>query len=104
WQVDGADELPLDGCMDVDLESSACTNALPIHRLGAATGECEAPAAYVRTTGRVERLEQTYRRAAGSDDRPAFDYHAPRFEFTARLEYDQHGLVLVYPGIARRAG
>src|SRR3954453_15836540 len=39
---------PLDACLDVDLESSAMTNALPVHRLNLATGErAQAPAAYV---------------------------------------------------------
>ena len=34
WQVDGEAASHLDGCLDVDLESSAMTNALPVHRLG----------------------------------------------------------------------
>ena len=103
WKIDGAEEPPLDGCLDVDLEASALTNTLPVHRLGPDVRECEAVAAYVRTDGRVERLEQTYCRARGADDGSTFDYHAPRFGFSARLEYDRHGLVLRYPGIARRA-
>jgi hypothetical protein len=99
WTVDGAHAPHLDGCMDVDLESSACTNTLPVHRLGSDTQPHEAPAAYVRVDGVVERLEQTYRRNA---DGRSYDYRAPRFDFAARLQYDRHGLVLEYPGIARR--
>src|SRR5689334_17436234 len=30
WRVDGAPAPALDGCLDVDLESSALTNALPV--------------------------------------------------------------------------
>ncbi|MBV9411961.1 MAG: putative glycolipid-binding domain-containing protein, partial [Acidimicrobiia bacterium] len=48
------------------------------------------------------RLEQTYQRAADGESGPAYDYEASRFEFSARLEYDWSGLVLRYPGIARR--
>src|ERR1700722_17273784 len=33
WRVDGRAAPELDGCLDVDLESSAMTNALPVHRL-----------------------------------------------------------------------
>jgi hypothetical protein len=103
WSVNGASASRLDGCMDVDFESSACTNTLPVHRLPGDLGQCEAPAAYVRTDGAVERLEQTYRRDHLRDSGSVFEYEAPRFAFSARLEYDRHGLVLLYPGIARRA-
>ena len=33
WRVDGIPAPQLDGCLDVDLESSAMTNAFPVHRL-----------------------------------------------------------------------
>src|SRR4051794_18718080 len=32
WRVDGRAAPQLDGCLDVDLESSALTNAFPVHR------------------------------------------------------------------------
>jgi uncharacterized protein len=105
WQVDGQDAPHLDGCLDVDLESSALTNALPVHRLGLAVGErAAAPAAFVRALGQgAERLEQTYLRAADDGGHQQYDYAAPAFDFTARLAYDTSGLVLHYPGIAVRA-
>jgi hypothetical protein len=102
WTVDGTPMPQLDGCLDVDLESSACTNTLPVHRLAPDVGPCDAPAAYVRADGGVERLEQTYRRVGEHENGWSYDYEAPRFDFAARLEYDRHGLVLRYPGIARR--
>src|SRR3954453_19614756 len=34
WRIDGAPAGQLDGCLDVDLESSSLTNAFPVHRLG----------------------------------------------------------------------
>jgi hypothetical protein len=50
WTVDGRRAPHLDR-LDVDLEASACTNALPIHRLALPPGEVvEAPAAYVRAS------------------------------------------------------
>jgi hypothetical protein len=104
WQVDGQDAPHLDGCLDVDLESSAMTNALPVHRLDLAVGErAQAPAAFVRALGQgTERLEQTYVRATDDGTRQRYDYAAPVFGFTARLVYDTAGLVLDYPGIAVR--
>lgn len=105
WQVDGAPAPYLDGCLDVDLESSAMTNALPVHRLRPVVGTLtSAPAAYVRALDlSVERLDQDYRRTADEGSRQCYDYSAPVFDFRCRLVYDEAGLVLSYPGIATRA-
>jgi uncharacterized protein len=105
WWVSGAPAPHLDGCLDVDLESSALTNALPVHRLGLTIGqEADAPAAYVRAGDlRVERLEQSYVRVDDAGDRQRYDYSAPGFGFKSRLRYDESGLVLDYRGIAVRA-
>lgn len=105
WLVDGQAAPMLDGCLDVDLESSALTNAFPVHRLGLGPGgQADAPAAYVRALDLgVGRLEQHYLRVADEGGRQAYDYRAPSFDFECRLVYDEHGLVLDYPGIAVRA-
>jgi hypothetical protein len=106
WLVDGSTAPHLDGCLDVDLESSAMTNALPVHRLNLRVGEAaDAPAAYVRAVGLAAgRLEQVYRRIADQDARQQYEYSAPAFGFTSQLRYDDSGLVVDYPGIAIRAG
>ena len=106
WVVNGVPAPHLDGCFDVDLESSALTNALPVRRMGLAPGaRAAAPAAYVRAVGlAVERLEQTYLRAPDEGAHQRYDYAAPAFGFACRLTYDESGLVLDYPGIAVRAG
>jgi uncharacterized protein len=58
----------------------------------------EAPAAYVPAADlRVERLEQIYLRL----DSGRYDYASPNFR--AVLVYDEHGLIVDYPGIAVRA-
>ncbi|WP_405825689.1 putative glycolipid-binding domain-containing protein [Streptomyces sp. NBC_00838] len=105
WRVDGAPAPYLDGCLDVDLESSAMTNALPVHRFRLPVGTLTAaPAAYVRALDlSVERLDQEYRRTADEGPRQCYDYSAPVFDFRCRLVYDESGLVLSYPGIAIRA-
>jgi hypothetical protein len=106
WRVDGKAAPRLDGCLDVDLEASVCTNALPIHRLELAVGQrADAPAAYVRATDlRVERLEQRYARLPDVGEQSRYDYTAPVFNYRDVLVYDEFGLVLDYPGIAFRVG
>lgn len=105
WRVDGAVASHLDGCLDVDLESSAMTNTLPVHRMGLGAGSrAPAPAAYVRARDLgVERLEQEYVRVCDEGRHQRYDYAAPVFDFAGRLVYDEAGLVLDYPGIALRA-
>jgi uncharacterized protein len=106
WVADGEPAADLDGCLDVDLESSAMTNTLPVHRLDLPPGgRAEAPAAYVRAlTLTAGRLDQTYARIPDEAAYLRYDYAAPAFGFTARLVYDDSGLVADYPGIALRAG
>jgi hypothetical protein len=105
WRVGGEPAPYLDGCLDADLEASAMTNALPVRRMALpVAAAAAAPAAYVRAAGlAVERLEQTYARAADEATCQRYDYTAPAFDFGARLVCDQSGLVLDYPGIAVRA-
>lgn len=104
WLVDGVAAPELDGCLDVDLEASSFTNALPVHRLDLSVGaRARAPAAYVRALDLgVERLEQTYERLPGEDGQ-RYHYTSPAFAFEAELVYDEAGLVLDYPGIAVRS-
>jgi len=104
WTVDGTPMSELEGCLDVDIESSACTNTFPVHRLKLAVGQsAEAPAAYVRAIDlQVERLDQSYTRLDDVLDQQRYEYRAPRFGFRARLVFDESGLLLDYPGIATR--
>jgi hypothetical protein len=105
WRIDDEAAPHLDGCLDVDLESSALTNALPVHRLALTMGAtAQAPAVYVGALGlSVERLEQRYTRTSDQDGHQSYDYAAPLFDFSCQLIYDEAGLVLAYPGIATRA-
>jgi len=104
WVVDGAPAPHLEGCLDVDLEASAFTNAFPVRRLALAPGQrADAAAAWVRAPGlAVERLEQTYARLPDEGGRARYDYAARDLGFAAVLAYDADGLVLDYPGIAVR--
>jgi hypothetical protein len=94
----------LAGCQDVDFESSAVTNTLPIHRLPFVLGETfEVPAAFVQADDlSVIRLEQHYTLVSSDKDRHVFQYESATFDFACELTYDASGLVLDYPGIAVR--
>jgi hypothetical protein len=105
WRIDDVAAPHLDGCLDVDLESSALTNAFPVHRLGLQIPqEADAPAAWVRALDlSVERLEQHYVRLDDDHSRQRYHYTAPGVGFESQLVYDEFGLILDYPGIAVRA-
>lgn len=106
WVVDGERRPELRGCVDVDFESSAMTNTLPLRRLELRRGErVDVPAAFVRAPDlRVERLEQTYTLTEATPQGLVFHYESSTFGFACELRYDAAGLVIDYPGIAVRHG
>jgi hypothetical protein len=99
----------LEGCIDIDLESSALTNTIFLHRVQPTTNDVyDASAVFVRCAAlrleRIERIEQTYRRTTGTA-RPGeitFEYRSPTFDTNIELRVDHHGLVTDYPGLATR--
>lgn len=102
WTVDGSHRPELDGCVDVDFESSAVTNTLPVHRIDFVPGAVvDVPAAFVRADLSVQRLEQSYTLISATDE-VRFQYSSATFDFECELRYDAAGLVDDYPGIAIR--
>jgi uncharacterized protein len=98
----GADNAgELEGALDCDLAFSPLTNLMPIrrHRLHEQPGTVDFAMAWVSLPDlKVHRSEQRYEhlepgRVRFSDDDG----------FTADLELDADGLVITYPGLARRA-
>jgi uncharacterized protein len=104
WVVNHTAAPQLDGCADVDLESSVVTNTLPVHRLALAEGVShQVPAAFVRAEDlTVHRLEQTYELITITSEGLAVAYSSPTFDFACTLRYDAAGLVLDYPELAVR--
>jgi len=104
WSVNGELRPELDGCRDVDFESSAVTNTLPLHRLDFIEGVgVDVPAAFVQADDlRVERLEQRYTLIEPGPEQFLFHYESSTFEYSCDLRYDSSGLVVEYPGIAIR--
>jgi uncharacterized protein len=106
WTINGTERPDLDGCIDIDFETSLVTNTLAVHRINlTSTAPVEVPAAFVRAADlRVERLEQTYLCTARSESQIVFDYASTTADFACRLTFDAAGLVTEYPGIGRRHG
>jgi hypothetical protein len=104
WFVDGQHEPALDGCDDLALEASACTNAFPLHRLGLPVGErADASAVYVGGPElRIARLEQVYEHLDDRDGGSRYRYRAPQVSFDAVIKFDAAGLVDDYPTFAER--
>jgi hypothetical protein len=103
---DGGPLARLEGCIDVDLSATPFTNTLPVRRLRLHAGEAETIAvAYVDVPNvTLERAEQRYTCLPG-DDGARYRYESLQdgeVGYTAELELDADGLVVHYPGYARR--
>lgn len=99
WRLNGTDCPAVAGCVDLDLNFSPSTNALPIRRLGLAVdGVAEVRAAWLRFPSfALEPLAQVYRRTAEA----VYRYESAGGSFVADLEVDAAGLVTHYPGFCR---
>ena len=96
--VENAAEL--EGVLDCDLAFSPLTNLMPVRRHGLheQPGAVDFEMAWVSLPDlKVHRSEQRYEHLAPGRVRFSSD------GFTADLELDAEGLVVVYPGLARRA-
>jgi hypothetical protein len=91
----------LEGALDCDLAFSPLTNTMPVRRarLHEQPGAADFAMAWVSLPDlAVHRSEQRYEHLEPGRVRFASD------GVTAELEVDEDGLVLVYPGLARRVG
>ena len=97
--------LPLDGCVDIDIYPSPFTNTLPIRRFADATvgRVVRIDVAWVLLpTLTIEAKPQEYTLLERSRGGSRWRFRALDSSFTAELGVDDNGLVLDYPGIARR--
>ncbi|HEY0452257.1 putative glycolipid-binding domain-containing protein [Actinophytocola sp.] len=106
WLIDhgqGAARNEFDGAADVDVAGLVSFTALPIRRLGLhrQPGEHELPVLYVSMPDLSMRLvHQTYKTVSIDDKGAVINYTVP--EFSTNLTVDPDGLVIDYPGIAKR--
>ncbi len=106
WLVDhgsGAARTEFDGAVDVDLAASPLFNALPIRRLGLhrTPSEHELSMVFVDLPSLdVELTQQTYRTVSVGGELSVVSFASATFQ--ADLTVDPDGLVVDYPGLARR--
>lgn len=102
WRLNGQFRADVQGCIDVDLNFTPSTNALPIRRLDLQVGEqAEVHAAWLRFPEfTLERLVQTYTRIGER----AYRYESGGGTFVADLIVDDAGLPVSYGNIWSRAG
>jgi uncharacterized protein len=100
WRVNGVEAPELTGCIDVDLEFSPSTNALPINRLRLKVGErAEVSAAWVRFPAlQVMASHQAYHRLGQAQ----YVFQSLASGFEAILDVDHDGLPVLYSGIWQR--
>lgn len=106
WLVDhgsGAVRTEFDGAVDVDLAGSPLFNTLPVRRLGLhrSASEHELPVVFVDLPSLgVELTRQTYGTVSVGPERSVVSFSAGTLQ--ADLVVDAEGLVIDYPGLARR--
>jgi uncharacterized protein len=106
WLVDhgqGAKRTDFNGAVDVDVAKCVLFNALPVRRLGLHNqpGDHDLPMVYVRLPDlSVELVRQGYRSRPMAAGPPTVTFTAG--DFTADLTVDDEGIVVDYPGLAKR--
>ncbi len=106
WLIDhghSSSRDEFDGSVNVDVAGAVTFNSLPIRRLGLhrVAGEFEMPVVCVSVPDlTVSLVRQTYRTVSVGDDGAVITFQ--QGDFTADLTVDADGIVVDYPGIARR--
>jgi len=97
WKLNGERVSEVDGSIDIDLNFSPLTNALPIRRLNLTVGErATVRAAWLRFPSfRLEPLEQVYERTSPM----IYRYESAGGSFTSEIETDDFGLAVNYLGL-----
>ncbi len=99
-------EAELEGALDCDLGLSPLTNLMPVRRANLHTdpGTCDVMVAWVAVPElSLHAAPQRYEHLRRHDSGSAVRFTALDTGFTADLELDADGLVITYPGLARRA-
>ena len=106
WLVDYGSESTRDefsGAVTVDVAGAVTFNTLPIRRLGVhrTAGEFEIPVVCVSMPDlSVTLITQTYRTVDITPEGAVVNF--TRGDFTADITVDPEGIVIDYPGVARR--
>ena len=107
WTANGAVVAAVAGALDCDLARSPLTNTMPMlrHGLHQAAGAHDFTMAWVSLPDLgVHRSEQHYEHLRSSATGALVRFASQDGTFVADLDVDPDGLVLDYPGLARRIG
>lgn len=100
WIENGKPQSDLQGCIDVDIQATPLTNALPIRRLAWETGQTiDIRLCYIALPDlSVSARDQRYTAIGPS----LYRFESLESGFTADLPVDEDGFVRDYPGLFRR--
>ena len=102
WRDGGGNPLPeLDGAIDVDITATPFTNTLPIRRLVLAAGQsAEITVAYIDVPALTVTADPQLYTCLEPTRRYRFESQGG--DFVREIEVDEHGLVVLYPGLFKR--
>lgn len=97
WQLNGADQPQVAGCVDADLGFTPATNLIALRRLALRIGEvADAPAAWLSFPElELILLRQRYYRL----DEHRYAYQSPDVGYAGTLDVSEAGFVTIYPGL-----
>ena len=97
WILNGKKAAQFEGCIDVDIPLTPFTNTLPVNRLKLVTNdEHQIKVVYVDVLERqIKPLRQKYTRISNTE----YLYENVPNDFEAKIEVDEFGLVVDYPGL-----
>lgn len=100
WMVNGEHQPYLDGCLDVDIVSTPCTNTHAIRRLGLEVGEStDIKTAWVDVPSlEVTLANQRYTRLETS----LYEFKSLGSGRAYEVSIDEHDLIVDYQGFAER--
>jgi hypothetical protein len=102
WQDFDGNPLPaLDGTIDVDITATPFTNTLPIRRLGLEAGQsADIVVAYIDVPSLTVTADP--QRYTCLEPMRRYRFESLDSEFKRNVEVDEHGLVVLYPGLFKR--
>jgi uncharacterized protein len=102
WRDDVGKPLPqLEGAIDVDITATPFTNTLPIRRLGLEAGQsADILVAYIDVPSLTVTVDP--QRYTCLEPMRRYRFESQGGDFVREIEVDEHGLVVLYPGLFKR--
>jgi len=103
WEQEPSGEhLPqLNGAIDIDITATPFTNTLPIRRLGLKAGQsADIMVAYIDIPSLTVTADP--QRYTCLEPMRRYRFESQGGDFVREIEVDEHGLVVLYPGLFRR--